>query len=134
MLVFYKICQPRNGFKIYRVGKFAKKYLAETGKELWSLDAAGIRKYKEKYTGEDGNIFEVRTFNLPFDTSDDTILVLRDAFCALFFKYWSSYQYNDADATSDPAEFYPDTIHFTPWDLNYQTRVTLHAKQGGHHD
>jgi hypothetical protein len=112
----------------------AKKYLAETGNELWSLDVTEIRKYKEKYAGEYGNIFEVRTFKVPFDTSDDSIPVLRDAFCALFFKYWSSYQYNNADETSDPADFYPDTIYFTPWALNFLFRVTLHARQGGHHD
>lgn len=110
------------------------KFLAETGNQLMSLPMADVTKYIEKYAGEYGNTFEVRIFEAPADTSDSGIVVLRDAFCELFFQFWSSYKYNNTDEASDPAEFYPDTINFLPHNLNRKFYATLHAKQGGRHD
>ena len=63
---------------------------------------------------------------MPSDTNDSSIVALRDAFCALFFEYWSSYKYNSADEVS-PADFYPDTLIFVPFDLDRKFHVTLHA-------
>jgi hypothetical protein len=111
-----------------------EKFFAESGNDLMDLETTEMRKYIEKYAGEYGNTFEVRIFAVPSNTSDDNIVVLRDAFCALLFKYWSSYKYNNADETSDPADCYPDTINFLPFDLDRKLHVTLHARQGVHHD
>jgi hypothetical protein len=107
---------------------------AESGNSLWFLETTEVRKYIEKYAGEYGNTFEVRIFELPSNTSDSSIAVLRDAFCQLFLEYWSSYKYNNADETSDPADCYPDTINFLPFDLDRKLHVTLHARQGVRHD
>jgi hypothetical protein len=112
----------------------AAEKFAESGNELWSLHPTDVRKYIEKYAGEHGNTFEVRIFRVPANTSDDGIAALRNAFCELFFKYWSSYKYNNADDPSDPAGFYPDTINFLPFNLNRKFHVTLHAAQGARHD
>jgi hypothetical protein len=110
------------------------KYLAETGNNLMDLTLTDIRKYVERYAEEYGNTFKVVLFTVPANTSDNDIVVLRDAFCALFFEYRSSYKYNNADETSDPAGRYPDTINFMPYDLDPKFRVTVHARQGGRHD
>jgi hypothetical protein len=112
----------------------AEKYLAESGNRLWDLSPTDARQYVERYAGEYGNTFEVRIFKVPVNASDNSIVVLRDAFCDLFLKYWSSYKYVNADETSDPADCYPDTINFPPFDLDRKLHVTLHARQGVHHD
>jgi hypothetical protein len=112
----------------------AKKFSAETGNSLWSLKIQEAEKYVDEYAEEFGNIFEVRIFAVPSNTSDSSIVVLRDAFCRLFLECWSSYRYNNTDETSDPADCYPDTINFRPYDLNRKFRVTLHARREGRHD
>ncbi|MBR0721082.1 hypothetical protein [Bradyrhizobium manausense] len=108
-----------------------KKFLADTGKDLLDLSTTEMRKYIDKYAGEYGNTFEVRIFEVPSGTGDDDIVALRDAFCALFFEYWSSYEYNNSDDTSDPADRYPDTISFLPQNLNRKFHLTMLAGQGG---
>jgi len=108
--------------------------LAESGTTLGSLGVEEALKYVQEYAGEYGNTFEVRIFEVPSHASDGTVVTLRDAFCNLFLEYWSSYKYSNADEASDPAGFYPDTIHFVPYDLDKKFRVTLLAGQGGHHD
>jgi hypothetical protein len=110
------------------------KFFAETGNKLMDLTLTDIRKYIETYAEEYGNTLKVALFTVPANTSGNDIVVLRDAFCALFFEYWSSYKYNNADVTSDPADRYPDTINFVPYDLDRKFHVTLHARQGGRHD
>lgn len=110
------------------------KFLAETGKRLMDSTLIDIRKYVETYAEEYGNTFKVVLFTVPVNTSDDDIIKLRDAFCALFLEYCSSYKYNNADETSNPADRYPDTINFAPYGLDRKFRVTLHAGQGGSHD
>jgi hypothetical protein len=112
----------------------AARKLAESGTDLWSLKTEGIEKYINKYVEEYGNTFEVVIFAVPANASDNDIVALRDAFCALFFKNWSLYKYNNTDDTSDPAELYPDTINFLPYDLDRRFHVTVHARQGGYHD
>jgi hypothetical protein len=111
-----------------------EKFQAETGKDLMDLTTTEMTEYIDKYAGEYGNTFEVRIFDVPRDTGDDSVVVLRDAFCALFLEYWSSYKYSNSDDTCDPADHYPDTIHFLPQNLNRKLRVTLSAKQGVNHD
>jgi len=115
-------------------GFAAADEFAKGGSSLWSLDTTEVRKYIEKYADEHGNAFEVRTFEVPSNTSDSLIQVLRDAFCKLFLEYWSSYKYSNEDETSDPAGFYPDKIQFVPYDLDKKFRLTLLAGQGGHRD
>jgi hypothetical protein len=112
----------------------AEKYGAESGNRLWDLSPADARAYVETYAGEYGNTFEVRIFKVPVNASDDSIVVLRDAFCDLFLKFWSSYRYSNADETSDPVDCYPDTINFVPHDVDKKFLVTLHARQAGRHD
>lgn len=102
-----------------------KQFEAETGNNLWSLKIQDAEKYVEKYAEEHGNIFEVRIFAVPPETSGNDIVALRDAFCRLLFECWSSYRYNNADATSDPAGRYPDTINFRPYDVDRRFHVTL---------
>jgi hypothetical protein len=104
------------------------KFFAENGKQLMDLPLADIQKYVEEYADQYGNTFEVRLFTVPDNTGDNDIVVLRDAFCALFFKYWSSYEYNNTDETSDPAELYPDKINFVPYDVDRKFHVTLQAR------
>jgi hypothetical protein len=106
-----------------------EKLLADTGKDLLDLDTTEMMTYIDKYAGEYGNTFEVRIFEVPSNTGDDGIIVLRDAFCALLFEYWSSGKYSNADDASDPAGVYPDTINFLPIDLNRKFHVTLHARE-----
>jgi hypothetical protein len=117
-------------------GAFAgRKFSAENGgKSLFSLKVQESQEYVEKYAEEYGHTFEVRTFTVPSDTSDSSVVVLRDTFCRLFLECWSSYRYNNTDDTSDPAGYYPDTINFMPWDVDRKFRVTLHAGPEGHHD
>ncbi len=93
------------------------------------LTLTDIRKYVETYAEEYGNTFKVVLFTVPANTSDNDIVVLRDAFCGLFFEYRSSYRYNSADETGDPAACYPDTINFVPYDVNRKFHVTLHARK-----
>ena len=108
----------------------ASKKFAESGNELWSLHPTDVRKYIEEYAGEYGNTFEVRIFEVPSGANDSSIVALRDAFCELFFEYWSSYKYNSADKMSAAADFYPDTLIFVPFDLDRKFHVTLHVRQG----
>jgi hypothetical protein len=115
-------------------GDPAARKLAESGTDLWSLKTADVRLYIEKYADEYGNTFAVRLFAVPVTTSDADVVTLRDAFCALFFKLWSSYKYNNSHETADPAEVYSDTIIFMPYELDRKFHVTVHARQGGHHD
>jgi len=107
---------------------------AESGGDFWSLEMAERDEYIERYAAEYGNAFEVRIFKVPANTSDDSIVVLRDAFCALFFECWSSHKYNNAEGGGNPADCYPDTIHFLPVDLNRKFHVTLQATRGARHD
>ena len=112
----------------------AEKYLAENGNSLWDLSPADARQYVEKYASGYGNTFEVRAFNVSVNASDESILILRDAFCELFLKFWSSYGYSNSDETSDPSGCYPDTINFVPRNLDRKFHLVLHATQGGRHD
>jgi len=107
---------------------------AKGGASLWSLDPTEVRKYVEKYAGEHGNSFLVRIFEVPANTSDSTIQILRDKFCMLFLEYWSSYKYSNADETSDSAGFYPDKLQFVPYDLDEKFRMTFLADKGGRRD
>lgn len=112
----------------------AEKYSAENGNSLWDLSPADARQYVENYASEYGNTFEIRAFKVSVNASDKSILILRDAFCDLFLKYWSSYKYSNSDETSDPSGCYPDTVNFVPRNLDRKFYVTLHATQGGRHD
>ena len=109
----------------------AEKFAAETGNILWDSHPTAMRKYIEKYADEYGHTFEVRIFKVPAKMDDKSIILLRDAFCALFFEYRSSYKYNNSDEASDPARRYPDTINFMPYDLSEKFQVILQARQGG---
>jgi len=102
----------------------AEKYSAENGNSLWDLSPSDARRYVENYAGEYGNTFDVRAFKVPINASDENILILRDAFCDLFLKYWSSYRYSNSDETSDPLGCYPDTINFVPRDLDRKFYLT----------
>lgn len=66
-------------------GPAAKKFSSESGKKFWSLKTTEIANYVDKYAEEYGNTFEVVIFEAPSDTSGSSIVVLRDAFCRLFF-------------------------------------------------
>ncbi|WP_315783999.1 MULTISPECIES: hypothetical protein [unclassified Bradyrhizobium] len=108
-----------------------EKFRADTGLDLFDSRLSEIGKYTEEYAGRYGNTFLVQAFDVPANMDEDAIVALRSAFCALFFEYWSSYRHNNQDDTCDPAERYPDTLHFVPQNLGRKFHLTLHARQEG---
>ena len=126
-------CSMRSGDVDFRTATqsltaaFAGQKSEESGKPIGSLSVTEFREYVGEYAEEFGMTFSVRTFGNDLRKTDRDIITLRDTFCRLFLRLWSSYKYTNSDRASDPNGFYPDTIEFWPYNLDKKFRATLYA-------
>jgi hypothetical protein len=108
---------------------YARDYAFENGVAYDDLTLTEAMSFSESYAEKYGHTHVVKEFDLPWKGFwKSQVNSIIDSFCCLYFEMNSSYRNNNTDVSAENAgAMYPDTITFSPYELDRRYHVKKKA-------
>ena len=115
----------------------AYKHYLKQGIDIldWNMDWKDKGKYRDLYIEKYGKKYNIKDIIISnYEPKKHEIIQIRNILMNLYYRYNSSFEFNNSDTDANPKGYYNDTFYFVPRNLNSEFYKTMTAPESASHD